>query len=168
MEYDLLIREAEVEDATGLIALLDQIGHESSFTSLDENGIAMSESEMQRFIDKQDQSDNQITLLAYLNEELAGVINITADQRPRVRHIGDIFLGIKKAYWGNGLGSILMEEAIEWAQSSGSIRRLQLTVQKRNLYKKLGFIIEGQQERGACIEGGEFLDVYLMGRLIDE
>ena len=50
---------------------------------------------------------------------------------------------------------------------------LQLTVQKRNLaavhlYKKLGFIIEGQQERGACIEGGEFLDVYLMGRLIDE
>lgn len=49
MEYDLLIREAEVEDATGLIALLDQIGHESSFTSLDENGIAMNESQMQRF-----------------------------------------------------------------------------------------------------------------------
>lgn len=173
MEYDLLIREAEVEDATELIALLDQIGHESSFTSLDENGIAMSESEMQRFINKQAQSDNQITLLAYLNEELTGLINITADQRPRVRHIGDIFLGIKKAYWGNGLGSILMEEAIEWAQSSGSIRRLQLTVQKRNLaavhlYKKLGFIIEGLQERGACIEGGEFLDVYQMGRLIDE
>ena len=173
MEYDLLIREAEVEDATELIALLDQIGHESSFTSLDENGIAMSESEMQRFINKQAQSDNQITLLAYLNEELAGVINITADQRPRVRHIGDVFLGIKKAYWGNGLGSILMEEAIEWAQSSGSIRRLQLTVQKRNtaavhLYEKMGFIIEGLQERGAYIEGGEFLDVYLMGQLIDE
>ena len=108
-----------------------------------------------------------------MNEELAGVINITADQRPRVRHIGDIFLGIKKAYWGNGLGSILMEEAIEWAQSSESIRRLQLTVQKRNLaavhlYKKMGFIIEGLQERGACIEGGEFLDVYQMGRLIDK
>ena len=173
MEYDLLIREAEVEDATELIALLDQIGHESSFTSLDENGIAMSESEMQRFINKQAQSDNQITLVAYLNEELAAVINITADQRPRVRHIGDIFLGIKKAYWGNGLGSILMEEAIEWAQSSESIRRLQLTVQKRNLaavhlYKKMGFIIEGLQERGACIEGGEFLDVYQMGRLIDK
>ena len=173
MEYDLLIREAEVEDATELIALLDQIGHESSFTSLDENGIAMSESEMELFIDQQAQSENQITLLAFLNDELVGIINITADQRPRVRHIGDVFLGIKKAYWGNGLGSILMEEAIEWAQSSGSIRRLQLTVQKRNtaavhLYEKMGFIIEGLQERGAYIEGGEFLDVYLMGQLIDE
>ena len=173
MEYELLIREAETQDALDLIALLDQIGHESSFTSLDENGIAMSESEMELFIDQQAQSENQITLLAFLNDELVGVVNITADQRPRVRHIGDVFLGIKKAYWGNGLGSILMEEAIEWAQSSGSIRRLQLTVQKRNtaavhLYEKMGFSIEGLQERGACIEGGEFLDVYLMGQLIDE
>ena len=173
MEYELLIREAETQDALDLIALLDQIGHESSFTSLDENGIAISESEMELFIDQQAQSDNQIILLAFLNDELVGVVNITADQRPRVRHIGDVFLGIKKAYWGNGLGSILMEEAIEWAQSSGSIRRLQLTVQKRNtaavhLYEKMGFIIEGLQERGAYIEGGEFLDVYLMGQLIDE
>ena len=81
MEYDLLIREAEIQDASALITLLDQIGQESSFTSLDENGIAMTESAMQHFIDKQAQSDNQITLLAFLNDELAGVINITADQR---------------------------------------------------------------------------------------
>ena len=173
MEYDLLIREAEIHDASSVIALLGQIGQESTFTSLDENGIAMTESEMKHFLDKQAQSYNQITLLAFLNDELVGIINITADQRPRVRHIGDVFLGIKKAYWGNGLGSILMEEAIEWAKPSGSIRRLQLTVQKRNtvavhLYEKMGFIIEGLQERGACIEGGEFLDVYLMGQLIDE
>lgn len=172
MEYDLLVREAEVEDAAVLISLLNQIGQESEFTSLDPAGILMDESDMQAFIMKQAQSDNEITLLAFLNDELSGVINITADQRPRVRHIGDIFLAIKKSFWGHGLGSILMEEAIEWAKSSASIRRLQLTVQKRNLaavhlYKKMGFIIEGLQERGACIEGGVFLDVYQMGKLID-
>ena len=173
MEYDLLIREAEIHDASAVINLLDQIGQESTFTSLDENGISMSESEMGLFINQQAQSDNQITLLAFLNDDLVGIINITADQRPRVRHIGDVFLGIKKVFWGCGLGSILMEEAIEWAKSSGNIRRLQLTVQKRNtaavhLYEKMGFSIEGLQERGARIEGGEFLDVYLMGQLIDE
>lgn len=172
MEYDLLVREAEVEDAAVLISLLNQIGQESEFTSLDPAGILMDESDMQAFIMKQAQSDNEITLLAFLNDELSGVINITADQRPRVRHIGDIFLAIKKSFWGHGLGSILMEEAIEWAKSSASIRRLQLTVQKRNLaavhlYQKMGFITEGVQERGACIEGGVFLDVYQMGKLID-
>ena len=172
MEYDLLIREAEIEDAAVLISLLNQIGQESEFTSLDPAGILMDESDMQAFIVKQVQSDNEITLLAFLNDELAGVINITADQRPRVRHIGDIFLAIKKSFWGQGLGSVLLDEAIEWAKSSRVIRRLQLTVQKRNrvavhLYQKMGFIIEGVQERGACIEGGVFLDVYQMGKLID-
>ena len=172
MEYDLLIREAEIEDAAVLISLLNQIGQESEFTSLDPAGILMDESDMQAFIMKQAQSDNEITLLAFLNDELVGVINITADQRPRVRHIGDIFLAIKKSFWGHGLGSVLLDEAIEWAKSSRVIRRLQLTVQKRNLaavhlYQKMGFIIEGLQERGACIEGGVFLDVYQMGKLID-
>ena len=100
MEYDLLIREAEIHDASAVINLLDQIGQESTFTSLDENGISMSESEMELFIDQQAQSDNQITLLAFLNDDLAGIINITADQRPRVRHIGDVFLGIKKVFLG--------------------------------------------------------------------
>ena len=33
--------------------------------------------------------------------------------------------------------------------------------------KKLGFEIEGCQARGACSDEGEFLDVYLMGKLID-
>ena len=34
-------------------------------------------------------------------------------------------------------------------------------------YKKLGFEIEGCQARGACSAEGEFLEVYLMGKLID-
>jgi len=173
MEYDLLIREAEVEDATELIALLDQIGHESSFTSLDENGILMTESEMAIFIEKQATSDNQITLLALLNDEIAGVLNITAEQRIRIRHIGDIFLVIQRKFWNHGLGSILLEEGIEWAKTSGVLRRLQLSVQKRNeaaihLYSKFGFVTEGLQERGAYLKEGIFLDVYLMGRLIDK
>ena len=60
MEYDLLIREAEAEDAAALIAFLDQIGQETDFTTLDEKGILMSESEMAAFIEKQAASDNQI------------------------------------------------------------------------------------------------------------
>ena len=67
---------------------------------------------------------------------------------------------------------MLLEEVVEWAQAGGILRRLQLTVQTRNqaavhLYQKYGFVIEGRQERGAYIEEGEFIDVYLMGRLID-
>ena len=71
------------------------------------------------------------------------------------------------------MATILLEEGIEWAKSSGVLCRLQLSVQKRNeaaihLYSKMGFITEGLQERGAYLAEGIFLDVCLMGRLIDE
>ena len=172
MEYELLIREAEAEDAAELVAFLNRVSLETDFTSLDGEGILLTDTEMELFLDKQAHSENQITLLALLNDEIAGLVNITADQRKRVRHIGDLFIVIGKKYWNNGLGSFLLEEVVEWAQASDILRRLQLTVQTRNqaavhLYQKYGFVIEGRQERGACIEEGKFIDVYLMGRLID-
>ena len=164
MEYELLIREAEVEDAAELVSFLNRVSVETDFTSLDRDGILMTDTEMELFLDKQAHSENQITLLALLNDEIAGIVNITADQRKRVRHIGDLFIVIGKKYWNNGLGSLLLEEVVEWAQASGILRRLQLTVQTRNqaavhLYQKNGFVIEGRQDRGAYIEEGKFIDV---------
>ena len=172
MEYELLIREAEPGDAVELVTFLNRVSLETDFTSLDRDGILLTSEEMEIFLNKQASSDNQITLLAFLNGKIAGIVNITADQRKRVRHIGDLFIVIGKKYWNNGLGSFLLEEVVEWAQASGILRRLQLTVQTRNqaavhLYQKHGFVIEGRQERGAYIEEGDFIDVYLMGRLID-
>ena len=172
MEYELLIREAEVEDAAALVSFLNRVSVETDFTSLDGDGILLTSEEMAIFLNKQASWDNQITLLAFLNDKIAGIVNITADQRKRVRHIGDLFIVIGKKYWNNGLGSLLLEEVVEWAQASGILRRLQLTVQTRNLaavhlYQKHGFVIEGRQERGAYIEEGDFIDVYLMGKLID-
>lgn len=170
-EVELLIREAEAGDASTLIHFLDQVGAESDFMTLDEEGIGLSESEMALFIERQAQSDNQLYLLAFLDDRLAGLLSITADQHQRVRHIGDLFIVVAKAYQNQGLGRILLEEGLEWAeQYSQTIRRLQLSVQKRNeaavhLYRDLGFALEGIQERGAYVDG-EFVDVYLMGKLI--
>ena len=59
-------------------------------------------------------------------------LNITADQHLRVRHIGDVFLAVRRKFWNQGLATILLEEGIEWAKVSGVLRRLQLSVQKRN------------------------------------
>jgi acetyltransferase, GNAT family len=65
-----------------------------------------------------------------------------------------------------------METMIDWADHTPTIRRLELTVQARNeravhLYQKFGFDIEGTKKRGARTKNGEFLDVYLMAKLID-
>ena len=99
-------------------------------------------------------------------------MSITADFHERIRHIGQVFIVVKRAFWNQGIGKFLLEEAIDWAENSGVIRRLELTVQVRNeravhLYQAFGFEIEGIQKRGAYLAEGKFLDVYLMGKLID-
>ena len=110
MEYDLLIREAESGDATELVTFLNRVSLETDFTSLDRSGILLTSEEMALFLDKQVSWDNQITLLALLNDEIAGILNITADQRSRVRHIGDLFIVIEKRYWNNRLGSFYLKK----------------------------------------------------------
>ena len=125
-EYDLLLREADASDAELLIDFLSQIGQESNYTTLDEEGVGMNPQQMADFIDQQASIENRISILAFLDEHLAGLINITADRHARVCHIGDLFIAVKKSYWNQGLGRILMEEAIDWASQSGVIRKLEI------------------------------------------
>ena len=49
-----------------------------------------------------------------------------------IQHIGDVFIVVQKAYWNQGLGQILLEEGLEWAHSTGLLRKLVLNVQVRN------------------------------------
>ena len=111
-------------------------------------------------------------MVVRVGSEFAGVLNIVSTNSPQTNHIGDVFIALQEKYWGYGLGSLLMEVALDWAEQTPMIRRLELTVQARNsravhLYEKFGFKIEAAKERGAKTKDGEFLDVYLMSRLID-
>ncbi|MDQ0223100.1 GNAT family N-acetyltransferase [Streptococcus moroccensis] len=172
-EAEVIFKEAQLEDAAGLAQLLMDVATESEFLTRDDDSPYMTAEETAGFIKNRLASPNQICLIAKVDSRVVGVLNIAAASYTRVNHIGDIFIAIAKDFWGYGLGQILMEEAIDWAEHSGIIRRLELTVQARNeravhLYQKCGFRIEGTKERGAKTKNGEFLDVYLMGKLIDD
>ncbi|MBM7636480.1 GNAT family N-acetyltransferase [Streptococcus saliviloxodontae] len=169
---EVYFAEADVFDAQSLLDFLDRVGGETEFIDLDESGILMSLPEMEKSLAYRLASENNICLLAKLGSRVIGMLNIAADFREQTRHIGDLFVVIEKAYWGYGLGQTLMELAMDWAQETDEIARLELTVQVRNdravhVYQKYGFEIEGVKKRGAKLKNGEFLDVYLMGKLID-
>ena len=168
---DLFLKEAEASDAERLLDFFKDVATESDFMTLAPEGLGMTKQELEMFAEEQAQTDNQLCLLLYLGEDLVGVLNIVADQNKALRHIGDLFIVIRKAYWNKGLGRLLLEEGIAWAEGTNLLRKLELSVQVRNeraihLYQTLGFEIEGLRKRGVYKEG-EYLDVYLMGKLID-
>ena len=171
-EQELVIEEAQREDAASLARLLETVALESDFLAQDARSSILSAKQLASYIDNRQNVTNEICLVAKLGREVIGVCNVTSDQDTKTSHIGDVFIAVAKPYWGNGVGQSLMETMIDWADHTPEIRRLELTVQARNeravhLYQKFGFDIEGTKKRGARTKNGEFLDVYLMAKLID-
>ncbi len=101
-------------------------------------------------------SDKIRTLQLHLNGKKLRIVNITADQRKRVRHILDLFIVIGKRYWNNGTWELLLEEATEWGQARVAYCVVQLSVQTRNqaaqsIYHKHGALSMSIEERGGQI-----------------
>lgn len=168
-EQEVIVEEAQLSDAKALVDLLSQVSQETDFVVAE---TILSQEDMEIFLERHLESVNEICLVVRVGKELAGVLNVSSTSSPQTNHIGDIFIAVQEKYWGYGLGSLLMEVALDWACHKPVIRRLELTVQDRNsravhLYEKFGFKIEATKERGAKTKDGEFLDVYLMSRLID-
>lgn len=107
---DLFLKEAEASDAERLLDFFKAVATESEFMTLAPEGLGMTKQELEIFAETQAQTDNQLCLLLYLGEDLVGVLNIAADQNRALRHIGDVFIVVRKAYWNKGLGRILLEE----------------------------------------------------------
>ena len=159
-EQEVIVEEAQLSDVKTLVDLLSQVSQETDFVVAE------------IFLARHLESVNEICLVVRVGKKLAGVLNVSSTSSPQTNHIGDIFIAVQEKYWGYGLGSLLMEVALDWACHTPVIRRLELTVQARNsravhLYEKFDFKIEATKERGAKTKDGEFLDVYLMSRLID-
>ncbi|NQN67248.1 GNAT family N-acetyltransferase [Streptococcus suis] len=172
-EKEVYFSEAEPADAVAFIDFMNQVARESDYLVMDESGFRFSPEEMGRIFEAGIENPGELCLLAKVGSEVIGAISVKSSKQFRISHIGNIFIAIKKDYWGHGLGTILLDEVIEWAQEMDVLKRLELTVQVRNqaavhLYQKMGFVIEGTQVRGARTDEGEWLDLYYMGRLIGE
>ncbi|NQI71581.1 GNAT family N-acetyltransferase [Streptococcus suis] len=172
-EKEVYFSEAEPADAVAFIDFMNQVASETDYLVMDESGFRFSPEEMERIFEAGIENPSELCLLAKVGSEVIGAISVKSSKQFRISHIGNIFIAIKKDYWGHGLGTILLDEVIEWAQEMEVLKRLELTVQVRNqaavhLYQKMGFVIEGTQLRGARTDEGEWLDLYYMGRLIGE
>ena len=88
---------------------------------------------------------------------------------PWVKHIAAFGMAVGRAYWGQGIGSKLLQIMLKHAQECG-VRRIEAEVRTANergiqLYTKNGFKIEGRRESAALIED-TFVDEFYIAKLI--
>ncbi len=165
------IREAELADAPTLLAYLNQVIAETDFLAMGQGDLDWPLEKERRFIEEHRSADNKLLIVAEVEGRIAGVSGFTGDDRRRLRHTGESGISVLRRHWGLGLGTALMGFVIEWAKSSGVVRKIGLRVRTDNerairLYERFGFIREGVFTRQFAI-AGRFYDAYLMGLEID-
>lgn len=116
-----------------------------------------------------DPPDGMFMLLACVEEEVVGNLGLTQPNSPRRRHVGQIGMAVRDDWQGRGIGTALMQAAVDLADNWLNLSRLELEVYTDNepaikLYKKFGFEIEGTQLRFA-FRDGQYVDSYMMARL---
>lgn len=114
--------------------------------------------------------DGYYSLLACVDDEGVGQLGLhTFPAHPRRRHAAELGMAVRDDWQGKGIGSALMQAAVELADRWLNLSRLELIVYADNepavrLYKKFGFGIEGTLVQYAYRDGC-YVDAFAMARM---
>jgi putative acetyltransferase len=109
-------------------------------------------------------------LVACADGEVVGQLALhTNPNRPRRHHVGSIGMAVRDDWQGKGVGTALMQAAIDLADKWLNLSRLELEVYIDNepavrLYRKFGFQVEGKRV-AADLRDREYVDIFVMGRV---
>jgi ribosomal-protein-alanine N-acetyltransferase len=110
---------------------------------------------------------------AFEDSKLIGYLNcrVIHSDHPWMQHIGYFGMMILKEFWGQGIGSRLLELQDIHARAN-NITKIEATVRLKNqrgikLYERCGYKIEGTRRQAAFIEG-EFQDEYFIAKYLND
>lgn len=154
---NLHCREACTRDGEGLISLPDERNR--------------SEKEHRQSIRQFLEAPCDLLLIAEHQGKIVGNLDFQSNRRRRLAHTGDFAIALLREWRGLGVGSMLLETLVKWAESNPAIEKLSLRVLYSNapaigLYRKFGFVEEGRCVREVRYEDGTYSDELLMARFV--
>ncbi len=112
-----------------------------------------------------------VMMMALVDGEVAGNCSISAvGSKRRVWHRCGLAIALKKAYWGLGIGTAMIEYLTELAEKIG-YEQIELEVVAGNdtakgLYEKCGFVETGKLPRNMKYDDGSYADIYTMCKIL--
>lgn len=167
-----IMRTAKIEDAESLLEIQKSVVSEGEFliaVSKEFNRTLLGQIE---YIQDKLENENETILVAEKDGEVVGWIVFESIQnRKRISHTGSFGILIEKSYRGQGIGKMLINALLDWAEKNPMIEKVSLGVFSTNhnaisLYKKMGFIEEGRKVREFKFNENEYVDDILMYKLV--
>jgi len=179
----LVVRRAQPGDAAALVALAEEVASEPEGWLISA-GAWRTPGEERRFLRALRRHSDAAVFVAEVSEDIGtglvlspsasnrvvGRMSLGRDPHPASRHVADLGLMVAASHRRRGIGKALLEEAVDWARSSG-VRKLELHVFPHNkgaiaLYEGFGFRREGLR-RDHYRRGPAYLDAILMAFEVD-
>ena len=116
-----------------------------------------------------EEREGEVSLVACAGTEVVGHLSLYPYAESRRRHSGHFGIAVRDDWRRQGVGTKLMEAALDLADNWLGLTRLELRVFADNeaalgLYRKFGFEVEGTHRRFA-LRAGEYADALVMARL---
>ena len=165
-DYDVTIREAKVEDANEILRLIKQVMSEVEY-------FPSTTEEFNFTVEQEEDYINNVSLflVAEVDGKIVGSTTLERGRYIKINHTATFGVTILNEYSGLGIGSLFMEEVINWSKENG-IKKIDLEVFEENrpaigLYKKYGFFIEGRKNRHIKIND-KYQDMLMMTKLLTD
>lgn len=165
MNPDVQIVPISETHIPGFREALDSVAKERNFIAFTE---APPLGEVRSFVKANIQRGN-IQLVAIRDNKVVGWCDIIVPDVPGFEHSGRLGTGVVKAFRGRGIGTKLVERAIQKARHKGLLR-IELEVYSSNLaainlYEKFNFRLEGRKSKARYLDD-VFEDINIMALLL--
>ncbi|CAD2072087.1 GNAT family N-acetyltransferase [Phocicoccus pinnipedialis] len=166
---DFEIRESVLSDAEQLIEhklIVTKENPDTLATLIENHYISINEQEETI----ENVGPNDYKRVAVVDGKIVGIINMKQDLRKKFEHIAQFGISVQQEYAGMGIGSRLIENALEFAKSNEFIEKVMLTVFSNNtgairLYERFGFEKEATLTNQVKLEEG-YTDLIYMTQWI--
>lgn len=140
----LILRKPIMEDAEKLIEYLNLIGGESENLLFGKDEFNFTIEQEKEYIKSINNDINTLMILGLVNNNIVSCANISSPSKERISHNSEVAVSVKKEYWRNGIGNVVMEELIRVAREHDIIKNISLGVNASNknaitMYEKFGF-----------------------------
>lgn len=165
---ELLLRNPREEDARMLIDYLKITCGETRYLVKEPEEITMTLEEEEAFIRKQNDSENSLILLGFLNGRYVGNCSLMGNGPLRYRHRVSMGIALYQEFTGLGIGRAMIGALLKIAGQKG-FEQVELEVVKDNerairLYREMGFEICGTFPNNMKYKDGSYADAYYMVR----
>lgn len=130
------------DDAAEVIDYMKLLGGETDNLTFGAEGFPTTVEEEAEYLEEASNSSDTAIFVARDNGRIVGDASLSRMPR-RMKHRGDLGIGVLKEYWGRGIGTLLMSEIVRFAgENSFDVIDLQVRCDNAaaiHLYEKFGF-----------------------------